>query len=168
MAVKYAAEENERQRMICEKEDQGRKLQQKLQKIMKDEELQMNKIINKQIQDDIAYELFAFSDWDTGGITEDEILKKCDELFDDAPIKFQAREDSRVDLALKKMIEELRITIPIVWIKGKLYLIGINRINLEFKGEHLIAQIGGGAQKFEMYITKNHRMLERQLIIKMI
>ena len=42
------------------------------------------------------------------------------------------------------MIEEMRITIPIVWIKGTLYLVGATRINLEFKGEHIIAQTGGG------------------------
>lgn len=62
----------------------------------------------------------------------------------------------------------MHVTIPIAWIKGSLYLIGINRINLEFKGEYIIAQIGGGFEKFELYIAKNHRMLERQLLIKML
>lgn len=51
------------------------------------------------------------------------------------------------------MIENMRITIPIMWIKGSLYLVGINRINLEFKGEHIIAKIGGGFEKFELYIS---------------
>jgi len=65
---------------------------------MSEEERQMNGIINKQIQDDIAYEHYAISEWDSGcNITEQEIQKKCDELFEEAPIKFRAREDSRVD-----------------------------------------------------------------------
>lgn len=69
---------------------------------------------------------------------------------------------------LKRLIEEHNITIPIVHIKGSLYLVGINKIHLEQKADDVIAQVGGGYQKFEPYIFKNHKIIERQLIIKMI
>ena len=49
------------------------------------------------------------------------------------------RMESTIDQALKTIIDKMHVTIPIVWIKGSLYLIGINRINLEFKGEYIIA-----------------------------
>lgn len=168
MAQKRAAEEKERLNIIFQKEEQGRALQKKLKEVMQDEEVQMHALIQKQMEDDLAYEHYAISDMENpAGISEREITQKCDELFEDAPIKFQAREDSHIDQMLKNMIDNMRITIPIVWIKGSLYLIGINRINLEFKGEHIIAKIGGGFEKFELYISQNHRMLERQLIMKM-
>ena len=55
----------------------------------------------------------------------------------------------------------MNITIPILWVKGNLYLVGVNRIHLEYKSEHIIAQVGGGYEKFEMYISKNHKIFER-------
>lgn len=66
------------------------------------------------------------------------------------------------------MIDEMNITIPIVWIKGSMYLIGINKIDLSKKGEFVTARIGGGYEKFESYIEKNHKALEKGLIVKMI
>ena len=66
------------------------------------------------------------------------------------------------------MIDEMVITIPIIWIKGTLYLVGINKIHMEMKAEDVIAQIGGGYEKFELYIKKQHKALERALLIKMI
>ena len=59
------------------------------------------------------------------------------------------------------MIKDMNITIPILWVKGNLYLVGVNRIHLEYKSEHIIAQVGGGYEKFEMYISKNHKIFER-------
>ena len=50
----------------------------------------------------------------------------------------------KVDLELKRMIDEMGITIPIVWIKGTLYLVGINKIHMEMKADDVIAQVGGG------------------------
>lgn len=45
---------------------------------------------------------------------------------------------------LKRLIEEHNITIPIVHIKGSLYMVGINKIHLEQKADDVIAQVGGG------------------------
>jgi len=89
-------------------------------------------------------------------------------LFDKPPIRFNYRKDNKVDIEIKQLIEELNITIPIIHIKGSLYLVGINKIHLEQKADYVIAQVGGGYQKFEPYIIKNHKAIERQFIIKMI
>jgi len=59
------------------------------------------------------------------------------------------------------MIDQLNITIPIIHIKGSLYLVGIYKIHLEQKADYVIAQVGGGYQKFEPYIIKNHKSIER-------
>lgn len=85
-----------------------------------------------------------------------------------APMQFQPRKNVAIDYEIKRMIDEMVITIPIVWIKGTLYLVGINRIHMEMKAEDVIAQIGGGYEKFELYIKKQHKVLERGLLIKMI
>lgn len=99
----------------------------------------MHKLIQMQIEQDTAYEHYAVSEGEIANVTDREMQKRCDELFDTAPIQFLARDDSPIDEFLKNMIEKMGVTVPIVWIKGSLYLIGINRINLEFKGEHIIA-----------------------------
>jgi len=62
----------------------------------------------------------------------------------------------------------LNITIPIIWIKAKLYLIGSNRISCELKRDQLMLRVGGGYEKFEEYIPKNHRYFQRMLVIHMI
>lgn len=105
---------------------------------------------------------------DFGGVTEREIQEQCEHLFMKAPMQFQPRKGVKVDYEIKRMIDEMVITIPIIWIKGTLYLVGINKIHMEMKAEDVIAQIGGGYEKFELYIKKQHKVLERGLIIKMI
>ena len=98
LAQKRAIEEKERLNLIFQKEEQGRALQKKLKEVMQEEEMQMHALIQKQIEDDTAYEHYAISDMENpAGISEREITQRCDELFDEAPIKFQAREDSQLD-----------------------------------------------------------------------
>jgi hypothetical protein len=53
---------------------------------------------------------------------------------------------------LKKIIDENNITIPVVWVKNSLYILGINKVHLLVKKDHLIANVGGGYEKFETYI----------------
>lgn len=136
---------------------------------MKEEEDKITKLKLEQIEMTTAYEHFATGDnIEYGGISEQEIEEKCEELFKTAPIVFQPREESTVDKELAKMMKTMNITIPILWVKGNLYLVGVNRIHMDYKGEHIIAHVGGGYEKFEMYISKNHKVFERQLIIKML
>jgi hypothetical protein len=58
------------------------------------------------------------------GMTEDEIDQQCVELFTDAPIKFSRGGDSKIDEILVQLIDEMHITIPILYLKGNQYLIG--------------------------------------------
>lgn len=62
---------------------------------------------------------------------------------------------------MEKYINELNITIPIVHIKGMVYLIGTNKTIASFNGDILVVRVGGGYQKFEEYIPSNHRFFER-------
>ena len=62
----------------------------------------------------------------------------------------------------------MRITIPILFIKEKLYLIGSARINVDLKKDNLMLRVGGGFEKFIEYVPKNHRYFERSLVVHMI
>jgi hypothetical protein len=42
-----------------------------------------------------------------------------------------ARKGEKVDQEVKRMIEEINVTIPIIWIKQNLFLVGNKIINLE-------------------------------------
>jgi len=66
------------------------------------------------------------------------------------------------------LIKQLRITIPILFIKEKLYLIGSVRINVDMKTDNLMLRVGGGFEKFIDYVPKNHRYFERSLVVHMI
>jgi len=76
------------------------------------------------------FEHFVEGDMDLAGISEAEILKHCEELFTKAPITFVPRKGEAADKAIKKLIDEMDVTIPIVWVKDSLFLVGINKIHL--------------------------------------
>ena len=76
------------------------------------------------------FEHFVEGDTDPAGISEADILKHCEELFSKAPITFVARKGEAADKAIKKLIDEMDVTIPIVWVKDSLFLVGINKIHL--------------------------------------
>lgn len=65
------------------------------------------------------------------GITEYELDKQCDDLFTDTPIHFAPRKGNMIDSKIQFYINELGITIPIDYIKGDLYLIGSDRLNIK-------------------------------------
>ena len=58
------------------------------------------------------------------GLTEEEIDQQCVELFSDAPIAFKRGGNSHIDEILIQLINEMHITIPIIYLKGNQYLIG--------------------------------------------
>ena len=82
------------------------------------------------------------------GISEEELDRQCDDLFAETPIKFKPKKNDTMDAMISMFIKELGINIPIVWIKGSLYLIGSQRLNCEVKGDQLIIRVGGGYQTF--------------------
>lgn len=56
-----------------------------------------------------------------------------------------------------QLMEELEITIPIVWVKGKEYLIGSKIFTLEIRQDHLKLLVGPIWENFDEYVAKNHR-----------
>lgn len=74
-------------------------------------------------------------------------------------MRFNCRPDSLVELEMQKILQRLYITIPIVHIKNTLYLVGLTRIHIELKAGHVIANIGGGYERFEEYITYHHKSI---------
>lgn len=101
-------------------------------------------------------------------IGDDEFIKNVDEhkieeqsklLFNSyqgAPIKFVARKNEKVDQELKNIIKDMNITIPIIWVKRTMYLIGNKIISIEKKGEYVTAHMGGGYSKLTEYLQENH------------
>ena len=73
-----------------------------------------------------------------------------------------------MDLAIANLIEELNITLPILHIKDKLYLIGPSRMTCEMKRDFVMLRVGGGYEKFVEHLPRNHRFYERTLVVHMI
>lgn len=161
-------EEEERKRLIKLNNDKEIKLMSELRNINLEEEEMIRRIKQQQIDENTVYEHFVVTNNEYVGVTDAEIEEQCNVLFSKSPIKFNCRKEIKVETEIKMMIDQLNITIPIIHIKGSLYLVGIYKIHLEQKADYVIAQVGGGYQKFEPYIIKNHKSIERQLIIKMI
>ena len=109
-----------------------------------------------------------FGELDLMGISEDEIDQQCDELFADTPIEFKPRSTNEIDQMISQLIEDLEITIPIVWIKMSQYLIGSSIFTLEIRKDQLQMKVGTQWQNFEEHVTKNHRFFQRKLVIYMI
>jgi hypothetical protein len=161
-------EEYERQTLINQHAEREEILRSQLTNLNVEEEDTIYKIKQQQIEESTLYEHFVACHVEYGGVCDSEIEEQCNVLFSSAPMKFIVRKDVQVEREIQKLIERHNITIPIVHIKGSLYLVGLSKIHLEQKAEYVIAQVGGGYEKFEPYIGKNHKNIEKQLIIKMI
>ena len=99
----------------------------------------------------------AFGDPDLLGISEEELDVQCDELFGQYPIRFDPRRGDPMDEMIASSIYDNNFNIPIIWIKGKLYLIGSQRITCQIKRNMLMLRVGGGYEVFHQYILRNHR-----------
>jgi hypothetical protein len=77
----------------------------------------------------LKFEHFADGEVDINGLSENEIMIKCDELFRNKPIPFipQKGEYYKVQKEIERMINELDVTIPIIHVKGEVYLIGASK-----------------------------------------
>jgi hypothetical protein len=101
-------------------------------------------------------------------MTEAELDRECDQLFEMKPIEFMPRKNNVLDMEINKLINEMNIRIPVMHIKDKLYLIGHKRLNAEIRGNDVMLRIGGGYEKFSEHIPHNQRYYERQLVVYMI
>lgn len=77
-------------------------------------------------------------DNDSQNRLEDEIDLHCDDLFQQAPIKFRARKGNRLDSGIKEIIDDYDVKIPIVHVKDNLYLIGSSRKLCDIKGDNVM------------------------------
>ena len=62
----------------------------------------------------------------------------------------------------------MNIRIPIVHIKASQYLIGLNKVSCEIRGNMVMIRVGGGYETFKSYISKNYKYFEKMLTIMMI
>lgn len=114
------------------------------------------------------HEVAAFGDIDLLGITEAELDMQCEELFSETPVKFVARKTNELDQHIAKILEDHKLTIPVIHIKDTLYLIGSQRLNVEKKNEKLSVRVGGGYERFEDYVPRNSKYFQRTLVCHMI
>lgn len=80
------------------------------------------------------------------------------------------RKANKIDEKIRFYIQELNITIPIDYIKGDLYLIGSDRLNIKqnSNNDSLMVRVGGGYVKFEEHFEKYDRYYQRMLVVHMI
>lgn len=78
-------------------------------------------------------EAIANQEMEMLGIGQADIDQQCKDLFTETPIKFIPRKFNEIDEMIDLMIETMEIPFPIIWIKGKLYLIGSNRLTVDLK-----------------------------------
>jgi len=87
------------------------------------------------------------------------------------PIPFVPRKGEffQIQKEIERIIKILNITIPIIHVKKDLYLIGTQKLIIQFKQENmLIVRTGGGYFRFDEYIPTHHRFFERTLLLHMI
>jgi hypothetical protein len=91
--------------------------------------------------------------------------QKCEEFFKDVPIKFKAKKGNRLEEQMQKIIKKLNITIPIISIRGSLFLIGSIRSNCEIKlpDQVMIKVTGGTSQKLEKYLAETQKEHQKTL-----
>lgn len=80
------------------------------------------------------------------------------------PIKFKFRPGNKLEESIHKHVKKLNITVPIIHVRAGMYLVGSARVNLEQKFNHVMVRVGGGTERFDNYIQKNHRKHERTLV----
>lgn len=87
-----------------------------------------------------------------------------------APIVFKPNKNSEIDVALAKLVKDLKITMPVVHVKESCYLIGSQRVNLMLKRDQLLVKRGGGgaSEPFQEFYLTNKKQLERGLVVFMI
>jgi hypothetical protein len=78
------------------------------------------------------------------GMDEQEVENKCDEVFKDVIIPFERRKGDEMDKEVADLLSKLGVTIPVLHIKDSLYLIGSQRLNLQFNGDILMIKTQEG------------------------
>ena len=77
-------------------------------------------------------------------LDDEQFEQKCLEFFAETPIKFKPKKGNKLEENLSKLIKKNGITIPIMHVRGQLYLIGSIRCNCELKIDQVMVRVGGG------------------------
>lgn len=75
-----------------------------------------------------------------------DLEQQANELFREAPIKFRAKKGNKLEEGIQKIIKLDKITIPVIHIRGQIYLIGTARCTCELKIDSILVRIGGGTK----------------------
>ena len=85
-----------------------------------------------------------------------------------SPIPFQARQGHKIDEGILKLIQELEVRIPIIFIKENFYLIGTARVLCEMRVDIVIVKSGGITDTLWNYLYNNHKLFEKFLALRML
>lgn len=127
----------------------------------------------KQIMTSVVAFEKDIADGEVFGITDDELDAEIAKIFDEedeAPIEFVARKSNPIDMAIQGVIDEHDLRVPIVHIKGKMYLIGSLRDTVDFDSTtgELMVNHSGAMHNFEDFIVDTQKTLQRMLVFEMI
>ena len=89
-------------------------------------------------------------------------------MFAQPPIEFRASRNIPIEAAMYEVYAQQHITIPIIHIREKLYLIGSGRMTCDYRSDTAMVKVGGGYEKFEDYVAKNERYHQKRLATYMI
>jgi len=123
--------------------------------------------IQEQIKQKLEVEVLSVKPLQKGQLdfeTQQDQEEYFETLFDTPPIPFRRRKGNKLDQAISIIIQDNNFTIPIVNIRDSLFLVGPNRLNCDYKYESVLVKVGGGSQKLEDYLMKNHANMEKTLI----
>ena len=84
------------------------------------------------------------------------------------PMPFKPKRGNKMEEQIAKIAQIRNFISPICQIKANLYLIGCNRVNLDFKYNQVLVHVGGGTQKLEDYMYRNENQMKSTLIDYMV
>jgi len=99
--------------------------------------------------------------------SEEDLERQCNQLFHEAPIKFKCRPGNKFDETILRLITKCKVTIPIIHVRAGIYFVGATKVNLEQKFQQVNVRVGGGQERFDVYVPKNHHKFERTLVRNM-
>ena len=155
----------ERKKVTDYHEEEDRRLKMMLKQLDDEEAERLRKLGN-----DSKFEHFADGNVEVSHFSSVEFDMKCDELFETAPIPFVAKkgDNYQCEKMMERLIEMHHITIPIIHVKGQIYLVGCSKSIIQYTNDNVVLKIGGGYQVFDEYIPAQEKFFQRTLLTHMI
>lgn len=165
--LKRQKEEAERQRLMEESHGKMVQFNDELLALKEAERLRLERL-PKEPEVEPVYEHVICGHMDYHGVDQQNIQHCVDQLFHTAPIPFIPRPNEDLDKRIKEIIDHQDVTIPIIWIKNKMYLVGMNKTELNCPGNDVTARIGGGFTNLSEYLNENQESIKKKIVEKMI